>query len=82
MKTAYTFKCLKCGKRFRTTNSLHMHNKYVHKKEAEIKKHISHKKKEIHTLERKLPRKRTNWLAIIIFLILIALFIYFVYFRG
>jgi|GEM_PF-5720674 len=82
MTTAYTFKCMKCGKRFRTTRALHMHDKYVHKKGTEIKKQILHKKKEIKTLERKLPRKRTNWLAIIILILLVALFIYWVYFRG
>lgn len=82
MTTAYTFKCMKCGKRFRTTRALALHDKHYHKKHEEAKKKIAQKKKEIHSLEKNIPKSRTNWLAVIILVALMILFIYFVYFRG
>lgn len=78
----YKFKCLQCGKRFKTEAALAAHEKAYHQRHEKIKKRAEKRKHEAHQLEKKLPGKRTNVLALIIFLLIVALFIYFVYFRS
>jgi len=79
----YKFKCLQCGRKFKTDAALAAHEKSYHQPQEHLKRRIEHKKHEIHRLERRLPGsgKRTNLLAIIIFIVLILVFIYFMYFR-
>ena len=81
MKSQYKFKCMECGQRFKSTRYLARHQKQFHQKHAQIEKQIKDKQKEISQLKRKLPGQGINILALLLFIILVMVFIYFVYLR-
>ncbi|MBW2994715.1 hypothetical protein KY312_00035 [Candidatus Woesearchaeota archaeon] len=81
----YKFQCLQCGRKYKTDAALAAHQKTFHHRYERKRKRAEHRARRAGGSAKAAPekgiRQGTNWIALIIFLIVAALFIYFFYLR-